>query len=377
MEQRFKFIETYLEGTSTFSQLCHRFGISRRIGYKWVKRFVEEGRLGLADRSRAPHHTPHALCESQRKLILGIKCDHMDWGPNKIVIWLNQTYPDVVWPVTSTVGELLKQYDLVKKRRKRQRIEPYTQPFGECGAPNDSWSIDYKGQFKTQDGHLCYPLTLSDNFSRYLLACDGYERISGERVKEVMEAVFKEYGLPKVIRSDNGTPFASKGLGALTYLSVWWMKLGIVHERIRPGHPEENGRHERMHRTLKERTIRPAKATMLEQRVAFKAFIQEYNEERPHEGLNNQRPGWVHRVSERVYPGYLSEAEYEKDYETRRVRENGTMKWKGKEVYVTDALKGEEIGLLEKGDGEWEVYYYKKKLGVFKEEGMKIEGRME
>lgn len=372
MSERVKFIMACEEGSESFSQTCIRFGISRRVGYKWLNRFKDGGFEALKDQSRAPIKPYNKISEQLSAMILEVRCNHMTWGPRKIIAWLQQEYPDYSWPAPSSAGELLKKNGLISARKKRKRVQPYTQPFGEIAAPNDSWSIDYKGQFKLQDGLLCYPLTLSDNFSRFVLACDGFHRISGHRVMDILTLVFREYGLPRVIRSDNGTPFASTGLGSLTFLNVWLMKLGIVHERIRPGHPEENGRHERMHRTLKAETAMPPKANMLKQRVAFKAFQQEFNYGRPHEALDNERPGWVHTKSNRVYPGYLNEVEYSSDYIVRRVRQNGTIKWCGKEVYLTEALVAEAVGLLAVSGEEWIVCFGSMHVGILDERLMKI-----
>ena len=372
MSERVKFILACQEDVESFSQTCLRFGISRRVGYKWVNRFKEAGFEGLKERSRAPINSHNKISEELSSMILEARCNHMTWGPRKIIAWLQQEHPEYNWPASSTAGELLKKNGLVSPRKKRKRVQSYTKPFGEISEPNDSWSIDYKGQFRLQSGLLCYPLTLSDNFSRFVLACDGFHKISGHRVMNVLTSVFREYGLPKVIRSDNGSPFASTGLGSLTFLNVWLMKLGIVHERIRPGHPEENGRHERMHRTLKAETAKPPKSNMVKQRVAFKAFQQEFNYGRPHEALDNQRPAWVHRKSNRIYPGYLNEVEYSFEYTVRRVRQNGSIKWRGKEVYLSDALVAETIGLLAVSEEEWIVCYGSMHLGILDERLMKV-----
>lgn len=372
VKERMRFIVAYEENERDFSEICRVFGISRKTGYKWIKRFDEEGVSGLEDRSRAPHEPSNKMCESLSSMILMTKCDNMNWGPRKIIVWLSQEYPDIKWPAASSAGELLKRNGLVKPRKKRRRFTPYTQPFADCSGPNDTWSIDYKGQYRLQNGKYCYPLTLTDNFSRYLLACDAHDRISGLQAKQVMEQVFKEHGLPAVIRSDNGPPFAGRGLGALSSLSVWWQKLGITHERIRPGHPEENGRHERMHRTLKEKIIESPCEDLLRQRVEFKAFLHSYNYERPHEGIGNQRPGWVYEESHRLYPCYLEEIEYGREYETRRIRTNGTMKWNGSEIYISEPLIGEQIGLLQTSDQEWLIYFSSLKLGIFNEATMKV-----
>ena len=210
VKERMRFIVAYEENERDFSEICRVFGISRKTGYKWIKRFDEEGVSGLEDRSRAPHEPSNKMCESLSSMILMTKCDNMNWGPRKIIVWLSQEYPDIKWPAASSAGELLKRNGLVKPRKRKRHFEPYTQPFADCSGPNDTWSIDYKGQYRLQNGKYCYPLTLTDNFSRYLLACDAHDRISGLQAKQVMEQVFKEHGLPAVIRSDNGPPFAGR-----------------------------------------------------------------------------------------------------------------------------------------------------------------------
>ena len=372
MNERVKFILAYQQKFDDFKTLCERFNVSRKTGYKWLSRYEEEGFVGLQDRSRAPNVVANKISEACRKQILSAKCSHMDWGPKKIIAWLEQEHPNQEWPVASTAGQLLKDYGLVKTRKFRRHVEPYSRPFSDCDEPNDVWSIDYKGQFRLQNGEVCYPLTLTDNFSRFLLACDAFERISTQRIKQVMEAVFKEYGLPKTIKSDNGSPFASTGLGAFTELNIWWLKLGITHERSRAGHPEDNGRHERMHKTLKSSVITPAKNNMLDQQIAFKSFQETFNYQRPHEALGNQRPAWFYQSSPRKFPYYLEEPTYPKSFEIRRVRLNGTIKWGGIEIYVSQALSNEVIGLKPISDRDFEVYFTSKKFALFDEEKRKM-----
>lgn len=372
MKERMKFIMAHEQNDCGFSHLCRGFNISRKTGYKWLNRYEDEGFDGLEDRSRAPLTFPNQISEVQARMILAVKYDHPHWGPRKIIMWLSQEYKDTKWPAISTAGELLKRHGLVKPRKKRKRVPPYTQPFGACESPNDSWSIDYKGQFNLANGQLCYPLTITDNYSRYLLACDAYKQISGMRVKTVLEKLFKEYGLPAVIRSDNGSPFASRGLSGLSTLSVWWVKLGVLPERIRPGKPQENGRHERMHRTLKQETTHPVENDMFSQQLAFSRFQHEYNDERPHEGIGDQRPSWLYEASRRAYPYHIEEMEYGSEYTCRKIRTNGTMKWGGREVFISGALCGERIGLLPVSDKEWKIYYATLAIGTFNEETGKV-----
>lgn len=367
MKEKVKFVLANETREYAFNELCYRFNISCKTGHKWVNRYNEEGFEGLNERSRAPHRSPGQTPEEIQRMILQLRVDRPKWGPNKIIHWLLQEYPTMPWPAVSTAGELLKRHGMVKPRKKRRRVPAYTQPFGACEEANDSWSIDYKGQFRLGNERWCYPLTITDNYSRYLLACDAFERISGVHVKGVLERLFKEHGLPKVIRSDNGSPFASRSLAGLSQLSVWLMRLGIKHERIRSGHPEENGRHERMHRTLKDETAKPAEADMLMQQVRFNHFTADYNTNRPHEGINHQRPEWLYERSARPYPYYVEKIEYSNEYVSRMVRQNGTMKWGGKEVLISGALSGERIGLLPISEVEWGVYFGTQLLGIFNE----------
>lgn len=255
MNEKIKFISAFLENnrSHTFKELCSHFNISCKTGYKYIKRFELEGIDGLKERSRAPHNNAKKISELLENRILEAKTKFPHWGSKKISTWLAQEHKEIQWPAKSTIDELFKRHHLVKTCKRKKRVVPYKEPFINVEQPNDSWSIDYKGQFQLGNKQLCYPLTITDNFSRYLLAVEGSERISGVRVKEVLTQLFIEFGLPLAVRSDNGSPFASVGLGGLSTLAVWLIKLGIIPERIRPGHPEENGRHERMHLTLKKK----------------------------------------------------------------------------------------------------------------------------
>jgi transposase InsO family protein len=297
---------------------------------------------------------------------------YKSWGPRKLVYWLKQHYPDRSWPAISTAGNILKQAGLVKNRKKRSRTPPYTQPFQECLEPNLVWSADYKGQFKTGDGQLCYPLTITDNYSRYILGCTALRHPNYIGSKPVFESIFKKFGLPAAIRTDNGAPFASTGLGGLSSLSVWFIKLGIKPERIKAGSPQENGRHERMHRSLKAATAKPPKGSHREQQKAFNVFISEFNNERPHEALGMRTPACCHKLSLRSYPEKLPEITYQGNYLIRQVRHNGEIKWKGEKVYVSAALAKEPVALKQKGEHLWEIYYSTYLLGILDELDMRI-----
>jgi putative transposase len=372
MKERIKFILAYEADLLSFSDLCKDFQISRKTGYKWVKRYDTEGFKGLKNQSRAPLHHPNQLSEEIESQILDAKGKFPHWGPKKIINWLIQEYSHLEWPAKSTAGDLLKRHGLVKPRKRRIRTPPYTKPFELCAEPNDVWSIDYKGNFILGDGQGCYPLTLTDNYSRYLLACDAFPAILGLDVKRTLMRLFREYGLPKAIKSDNGSPFSTRGLAGLSKLAVWWIKLGIVPERIKPGCPQENGRHERMHLTMKQEVATPPKRTMLLQQRALDDFQNEFNHQRPHEGIDNQRPAWLFTQSPRAYPEQIKQMEYDSNITTRKIRTNGTMKWNGNEIFVSETLTGERIGLIQVSDIEWEVQFSQLTVGIFNEKLLKV-----
>jgi transposase InsO family protein len=293
MEQGERFIEDHAVGLYTMTELCERYGVSRKTGYKWLERVEEEGRKGLRDRSRAPHQCPHRISEEVARLLCEARQRHPHWGPGKLLDWLEPRYPDLDLPAVSTAGDLLARRGLVKKRRRRRRWEhPGVVP-ALTTQPNDLWTADFKGHFRTRDGIWCYPLTIADLHSRYLLACHGLLSTKGHGVRPVFERLFRQYGLPGAIRTDNGVPFATTGIHGLSQLNVWWMRLGIQHQRILPAHPQQNGAHERMHKTLKGEAIRPPRANLAAQQRVFQQFRRLYNEERPHQALNGQVPASV------------------------------------------------------------------------------------
>jgi transposase InsO family protein len=286
VDERVKLIGDYLSGKWTISELSEAYGISRKTIYKWTERYHDEGIEGLREKSRAPLCHPNATSAQIIEMIVKEKLDHQKWGPKKVVARLDALFPETLWPAVSTAGEILKRQGLVSHRHFRRRTPPYTEPFLDCVESNVVWSADFKGQFRTADKRMCYPFTLTDNYSRYLLACRGLRRPTGEATRPWLEWAFREYGLPQAIKTDNGAPFASVALGGLSQLSVWLIKLGIRPERIQSGHPEQNGRHERMHRTLKEEAISPPQTDLTKQQRAFDRFSEEYNQRRPHEALN-------------------------------------------------------------------------------------------
>lgn len=367
MNEKMKFIVAHQSGEYAVSVLCRRFKISRKTGYKWINRYQAEGVIGLDDRSRARHHCPNAVPTQSVAEILKVKGRYPSWGPQKICDWLRLNRSDLYIPATSTASDILKRYGLVKSRKRRVRQVPASEPLSHCHQANDVWSSDFKGQFKLGDGRYCYPLTVSDNYSRQLLVCKGLYHPTEKGVLEWYKAAFREYGLPHAMRTDNGSPFASTALGGLTRLAVWWLKLGIRLERIQPGCPQQNGRHERMHRTLKAETATPPKRNMSAQQRTFNRFMDIYNNERPHESLGGVPPRYMYKYSQREYEDVLRDVEYDASMTVRRVRTNGEIKWHGGKVYVSEALRGEAIGLLPLNNECWEVYFAQQKLGQFDE----------
>ena len=375
MNEKIKFISAFLEleREYTFKDLCSRFNISCKTGYKYISRYESEGIDGLKERSRAPHNNAKKLPQQIEERILEAKTKYPYWGSKKISNWLSQEYQETQWPAKSTIDELFKRHGLVRAPKRKRRTAPYTEPFIKIEHPNDSWSIDYKGQFRLGNNQLCYPLTVTDNFSRYLLAVEGSERISGASTKEVLTRLFTEYGLPSGIRSDNGSPFASTGVGGLSRLAVWFIKLGIVPERIRPGHPEENGRHKRMHLTLKQETASPPKWDQKEQQYTFDLFKKMFNEERPHEGIEFKRPSWLYTQSPPALPSRIAPVEYDSSVQkTRRIRTNGTMKWQGKEIFLSETLIGETIGMKPYAENEWKIFFSFLPIAIFNEKLLKV-----
>ena len=370
MDQKVQLISDWLKNDYTIEELSQGYGISRKTIYKWIERYKLSG--NLEELSRAPLHHPNATDPEIVNMLIETKLKHKNWGPRKIVARLERDYPDSPWPAASTAGSILKREGLVKSRLLRRHTPPYTDPFRECVVPNDIWSIDYKGQFRMGNGRLCYPLTISDNYSRYLLSCQGLYKPTFEKTQPWLERAFREYGLPLAMRNDNGPPFASVALGGISALSVWLIKLRIRPERIQPGHPEQNGRHERMHRTLKEETVAPPKINMAAQQRAFDGFRREYNAIRPHESLQMDVPASFYCTSRRIMPERLPKVEYDPWYTVRQVRSNGYIKWKGEYVFISEAVVGEPVGLRQISEREWEVRFSFYPLGILDEQTGKV-----
>ena len=372
MDERLKFVGEYLKQDSSMSALCREFGVSRKTGYKLVSRYLDEGFVGLYDRSRAPHHHPDAVTDEIISAIMSLRGVHPRWGPRKLRAWLVCHRPRTRWPSASTIGRVLARQGATLARRRSRRCPPYTVPFSSCGRPNALWCADFKGWFRTGDGQRCEPLTITDGYSRYLLACRALSHTTHGAVRPVFEAVFRRYGLPRVIRTDNGIPFASTALGGLSRLAVWWIKLGILPERIDPGHPEQNGRHERMHRTLKEETAVPPKQSALDQQVAFDRFRREYNHDRPHQALGDRPPDSVYTPSSRPYPSRMPEIAYPNHMIVRKVRPCGSIWWRGVELYLSETLVGEPIGLEPIDEQRFQMYYGPIPLAVLDDANKKL-----
>lgn len=372
VDERLQFIGECKSGEWSMAEVCRRFEISRITGYKWLKRYEEEGLEGLKDRSHAPHHNPRQVAEEVEEAIVEARAAHPYWGPVKLRTWLQRSEPKIQWPAASTVGEILRRHGLAVPRKKRFKAPPNSEPLKEANGPNRIWCADFKGWFRCLDGSRCDPLTISDAYSRFLLRCQGVKHPDTWYVTPLFEAAFREYGLPERIRMDNGAPFASVGIGGLSELSVWWIKLGIRPERIEPGKPAQNGRHERLHRTLKQETAQPPRANLREQQRAFDMFRHEYNYERPHQALQGRTPAECYQSSPRLYRGRVREVTYPSEYEVRYVSEGGQIRWNGGRVFVGRALLGEPLGLELIADGKWRVWFSFYELGIFDEEKLLI-----
>jgi putative transposase len=372
VDERMRFVMAAEKGDMAFAALCREFRVSRKTGYKWLARYAEEGVAGLVDRSRAPLRHPQATPAAIAERCLDVRRAHPTWGPAKVRAWLARRWPRTAWPVASSIGELFDREGLTVKRRLRRRSPPSSAPFGQCAAANDVWCMDFKGWFLTGDGSHCEPLTVSDAHSRYLLRCQALACTDSEHVWPVLEAAFREYGLPLRLRSDNGPPFASRGAGGLSKLSVQVIKAGVLPERIAPGKPQQNGRHERMHLTLLQDTADPPARSLRAQLERLREFQRIYNEERPHQALGNDTPAEHYQASPRRFDGILREPDYGGGYTVRRVRTSGEIKWQGNMIYISAALTGEPIGLIEGADGDWVVCYGPIELGVIAHGGDRL-----
>jgi putative transposase len=372
MEQRLQFVREYETGLFTMVELATQYGISRKTGYKWVDRYDGEGALGLQDRSRRPHHSPQATAPELIDALVRLRQRHPRWGPKKLLPVATRAEPDADWPAPSTVSTHLKARGLIERRRRRARPVAVPSTRGAVTHANEVWTADFKGEFRTGDGQYCYPLTVRDACSRFVLRCDALPAHTLAVTRPRFERAFAEYGLPERVRSDNGPPFGGPGLGRLSALAVWWIRLGIVPERIEPGHPEQNGAHEQFHAVLKAETARPPAASAAAQQRRFTRFCAEYNHERPHEALGYAVPASRYQASPRPLPRRLPPLEYPGHAEIRRVDQNGYVSW-GQPLFVSAALAREDVAFEEVDDGIWTVTFASIVLGRFHARPHRIE----
>ena len=373
MDQRVRFAGALMSCLYTMTELCAAYGISRKTGYKWAERYRRDGVDGLKDRSRAPRSCPHRTAVHCEQALVAARRKHPRWGPRKLLLLLEQRQPEWTWPAASTAGDILKRHGLVEPRRRPPRRPPRGKPVVEGRQPNALWTADCKGEFRMGNRRLCYPLTVADQHSRYLLACDGKTSVARDGTRATFERLFAEYGLPRRILTDGGLPFAGpRSPRRLSKLSVWWILLGIEPVVTQPGHPEQNGCHERMHRTLKDATARPPASCMRTQQDAFDAFCTEYNELRPHESLGMRPPAELYRPSQRPCPKKTPPISYPGHWEIRRVSRSGEFAWRGRMLFVTATLGGLDLGLEETDDGIWSLYFGTLLLGRYDERVKKL-----
>jgi putative transposase len=366
MDLRMQFVREWQSGCWTMSELCADYRISRKTGYKWIARHELSGRQGLEDRSRRPHHSPRVTDPELVPRLLGLRHRHPRWGAKKLLAIAARHDPDAAWPSRTTLCDLLKAHGLVTPRRRTRRVAgPGSPLLAPVTQPNQTWTADFKGQFLTGDGAYCYPLTIRDAFSRFVLRCDALLGATYAATRRRFERAFAEYGLPDRIRSDNGGPFASAGLGRLSRLSVWWIRLGVVPERIALGRPEQNGSHEQFHSVLKADTARPAAADARAQQRRFVRFCREYNYERPHESLDNDVPANRYAPSTRSLPARLPPVEYPGHVEVRRVSCIGQVSWQGSPLFLTLALVGQDVAFEEIDDALWTIRFATTAIGRY------------
>lgn len=367
MDERVRFIGALSSRHYSMTELCRIYGISRKTGYKWEQRYAEGSVDGLKDRSRRPARSPRRSEARCVEALLGERRAHPLWGARKLLVRLGRAHPDWPWPSASTAAAIFKRHGLVQPRRRRPRRDAPGKLYIEVPGANDLWTADFKGQFRLGDRQKCYPLTVADRCSRFLLGCRVVPGTTYAATRSVFEELFATYGLPSAMLTDNGPPFAGHfSPRRLSRLAVWWIRLGIEPLHIEPGHPEQNGSHERMHRTLKAETARPPAADLARQQACFDRFRQEYNEERPHEGIGMKMPGELYQSSPRPYPSRLPPLEYPGHFELRRSAARG-IRWQGKKLYISEVLEGEILGLEEVDDGLWSICFGPLLLGRYDE----------
>lgn len=356
VSERHLFIELFLERLYSVTDLCVRFNVSRTTGHKWIREFKGGGFPALEEKSRRPHTSPSQTSTEVEALLLDERRRHPIWGPKKILPRLKERYRRADWPALSTASAIFKRHGLVRPKRRRTKHPHPGAPSTVAEAANELWTADFKGDFKTRDGSRVFPLTVADQFSRKLLVCKGLRSTKGGPVRAAFDRAFREFGLPRVIRTDNGTPFASRALFGLSVLNVWWRRLGIRHERTRSASPQENGRHERMHRTLKQAVCLQPKANLRAQQRAFDEFLREFNEDRPHEALDNDTPSSRYESSPRTYKGELPTQKYPAHFEVKNITTAGEFRLGNRSIFVSHALTDNLVGLEEVEDGIWDIY---------------------
>jgi transposase InsO family protein len=367
MEQRYRCVELWRDDGESVTELASRFGVTRKTIYKWIERYELGGMEGLADRSKRPLVQVARTAAEIEDCVIDLRRRHPTWGPEKLKRWLERHVPERSWPARSTIGLILKRAELSGRRTRRRHATPSTEPLAHATAPNHVWAIDFKGWFVCGNGERCDPLTVSDAATRYLLCCQAVKTTDTSAVQAELTRVFRLYGLPVRMRSDNGSPFASTGVGGMTKLSAWWIKLGIVPERIEPGEPQQNGRHERMHRTLKQDTARPPAASVKQQQQRFDEFVHIYNDQRPHEALGGDTPADHYEKSPREFPEKLDEVPYPAGMQLRRADEDGKIRWKQVRCRVGHALAHEVVGVEVIDDGLARVWFGPLPLGLLDE----------
>lgn len=367
LDERLRFVARLRDGDS-MTDVCRDFGVSRKTGYKLLRRYETEGLAALKDQSRRPLRLAQMTPPEIQKLVLKAKEKRSGWGAAKLLVLLKRDYPDIPFPSRTTVHAILERHGLVKKRSKRVRRVVAGTPLSDGRSPNDLWCADHKGQFRLGDNSMCFPLTITDHASRFILACDGLTSTKHREAEPVFREVFQDYGLPRAIKTDNGPPFASsQGLFSLTRLSVWWMRLGIRHERIEPGHPEQNGRHERMHLTLQREVVPKAAADRLRQQEYFELWRDDFNDQRPHEGLGMQTPGSVYKPSLRPYCDHLPDPEYTAVDRVAQITKCGNL-WipaRQEKVFISGSLANQLVGLTEDDDDIWRIRFMDLDLGFY------------
>lgn len=372
MTLRRELTEMWLSGDMSKVELARLFQISRPTVDKWLHRYHEYGLSGLADRSRKPWRNPTIISDDIKEKLVALKYRHRQFGPKKIADRFRMLYGDLSCPADSTVGNILKAAGLVKARKRVRRTPGYPDHLTRSRQAGEVWNADFKGDVRLGNGSRCYPLTVSDDYSRYLLGCEALGSTRTTGVRERFECLFEVHGVPEAIKTDNGVPFASSAIGGLSQLSKWFIQHGIRPERIEKGKPTQNGRHERMHRTLKDHAMKPPRHSFYAQQVAFERFKQEYNYERSHESLNRQVPGRVYRSSTRPYSRRIRAIEYDTSMTVRRVRHNGEIKFQGRLHYLTGVLAKELVGLIETDTDYWDIYYSFQKIGIYNARDKKV-----